>query len=359
MQIVTKNSIATDALWTALTGLADVSVTVEQQSKDAEPYSTLHVSHDNTQHLVITGNNNGLRINRTVNTDNAVEYTLSGNNPFSQLVFSHLEIDGLESIDSGDLLSKLIEFVEFFRTPKARDFRRAVAGVETRHAEIAGVKSEFLDLLASVRNNPLEVRRFYSSQAGSSDLEQLMSTIDLAPGIYSYTPLDNGLKATHVVFVSRNNRNVLVAFLQDGLPALMSSNDAIAGLIQELGLHSGQVVKALQDESSAVYKLFDQPQQPQENEHSLDSLIAALDPGSIFRGFGSSPNRAAMFAGTRLGRALDGEDIRFKMSEGDRSPLNSLIFMAEALAAVRKATGREELPEGERRPGCFCGRCKA
>lgn len=357
MQIVTKNSIATDALWTALIGLADVSVTVEQQSKDAEPYSTLHVSHDNTQHLVITGNNNGLRINRTVNTDNSVAYTLSGNNPFSQLVFSHLEIDDLESIDSGDLLSKLIEFVEFFRTPKARDFRRAVAGVETRHAEISSVKSEFLDLLESVRNNPLEVRRFYSSQAGSSDLEQLMSTIDLAPGIYSYTPLDQGLKATHVVFVSRNNRNVLVAFLLDGLPALMSSNEAVKDLIEELGLHSGQVVKALQDESSAVYKLFDQPQQPQENEHSLDSLITALDPGSLFNF--TSPNRAAMFAGTRLGRALEGKDVRFKMSEGDRSPLNSLLFMAEALAAVRKATGREELPEGERRPGCFCGRCKA
>lgn len=338
MQIVTSNLVATNALWTALIGLADASVTVEQHTAErTEPYSVLHVSHDNIQHLVITGNNAGIRITRTVNTNDTVHYQPNGNHPFAILVHKHLGVEGQEEVEATTYLAALIEFVGFYRSHNGAEFRREVAAIETRHAEIAVVKSEFLTLLASVKNNPLELRRFYNTHGGS-DIDQLLSTIDLDPGVYSYTPLDQGLKATHVVFVSRNSRNVLVAYLHDGLPALQSTNDALASLIKELGLNSGQVVKALQDESSAVYQIFDKPQVPQENEHTLDSLIAALDPGSMFNF--TSPNRDRMFAGTRLGSAL-----------------RSTAMLANLIGAIREGTA--EVPEGERRPGCFCGRCKA
>lgn len=337
MQISTKNLIASNALWDALISLTDSRIATGEVANGYAPYSVVHLDNDEDQRVVITGNNTSLMITRNEPVPGSVVFSVVENGYFGELIHETLSFDGMDEVASDEYLAEIISFVDTFRKGTATDFRTELARLETRNAELDEVKAEFQKLLSSVKNNPLELRLFYRTDSDLDDVEQLLASTSLPAGIYSYTPLDGGLEATHVVFVSKNSRNTLVAFLHEGLPAISSANDELGKLIKELKLVTGQVVKALQDETSIVYQLFDKPQTVAGNEHTLDALRFAIDP-MLLPLLGGSPNRAMMFG------------------------MGAASLMSEVLAAVREDTNVDGSPSTASRPGtrpgCLCGNCK-
>jgi len=290
MKINTSNTVATEALWTALVGLADNKITAEQGvAAPLRPYSVLHITMPETptnipghvtQHILIQGNNDVYKVARKVGAEE-VTYEHSVKGVMIDIVHDNMLWTDLTAIASDTYLGGLIQFVNHYRNPEGRATRERIAEEEVLSLARRDDNRAFDEMLSNAMDNRLTAHSFYDPQNPLSDREQLMAKPQpkIDAGTYSYASFAGGGQPDTLVIVSSVQRNAVIAYRVEGKVRICFDHLDLDALLAETRPRVARLLNNLADNNSVTHQVFDMKRPdatPREHSHSEADLHRSL-----------------------------------------------------------------------------------